>query len=202
MTPAVAKDLSLQQQLGLTPLPLSAAISIALAQEPARPKAGRQSVADLPAAPRPYKDLRSVQRLPLLPGQDALGLSQAYARLLSRLLWPLMKAEILADHSIKFYQRGVRKPLLELDYSPGRSTPDRVLFYINGGLLAQQVAGVPSRLEFRVIPGNRFAIAGIHDFRPRLPWYLYILTQANFHLWTMYAFIWYLKYLKGRESRS
>ncbi|PKL74955.1 MAG: hypothetical protein CVV27_17865 [Candidatus Melainabacteria bacterium HGW-Melainabacteria-1] len=152
--------------------------------------------------PHPFKDLRSVQRLPLQPGQDALWLSEAYARLLARLLRPLMKAQIDADHSISFYHLGVRKPLLVLDYSPERSSPDRALFYINGGLLAQQCPGVPSRLEFRVIPGEQFALAGIHDFRPRLPWYLYLLTQANFHLWTMKAFIFYLKRLPAASLKS
>lgn len=190
LTPAIAGESALQEQSG-APLPLDEAIRRALTAARSSPGSARSQARAQPS----FKDLRSVQRLPLQPGQDALWLAQAYARLLGRLLKPLMRTEIAQDHSMRFYHRGVAKPLLELDYSADRSTPDRALFYINGGLLAQQCPGVPSRLEFRVIPGG-IALAGIHDFRPRLPWYLYLLTQANFHLWTMYAFIWYLRWKK------
>ena len=187
-TPVVARDLSLQEQMGQAPLPLEPAIRQALDAAKAQAAAGAAA-----ARPEHFKDMRSVQRLPLQPGQNALWLAEQYAGLLTRMLRPLMQARVEADHSIRFYHLGVNRPLLKLDYSAERSTPDRALFYITGGLIAEQAPGVHSRLEFRVIPGGRFALAGIHDFRPRLPWYLYLLTQANFHLWTMYAFIWYLK---------
>ena len=31
-------------------------------------------------------------------------------------------------------------------------------------------------------------IAAIHDYKPKLPWYFYVLTQARVHLWVMKAF--------------
>jgi hypothetical protein len=35
---------------------------------------------------------------------------------------------------------------------------------------------------------GRTMLTAIHDFAPRLPWLLYVLTQAKFHAWVMAAF--------------
>jgi hypothetical protein len=79
-----------------------------------------------------------------------------------------------------------------LRYAPERSTPDRTVLYIQGGMLAQDEPG-RGRLEFRVVLGGGAILAAIHDFVPRLPWFIYNLTQAPAHLWVMFAFGRHLK---------
>lgn len=191
-------------------LPVNTPLQDQLGQRPADPftllhEALQQT---LPPAPSPLtrvsvslKDVRSVQRLPIQPGQDALWLAEQYALLLPRLLRPFIHATVEADRTIRIHHLGIWRPMLELDYSESRSTPDRALYYITGGLLAgRDIARLRGRMEFRVVPGQRFALAAIHDFTPSLPWQIYRLTQAYFHLWTMKAFIHFLE--QHREPAS
>ena len=54
------------------------------------------------------------------------------------------------------------------------------------------------RLEFRQLPDRGVYLVAIHDFTPRLPWWLYTLTQAKAHLVVMHAFGRHLKRLGRR----
>lgn len=183
---ALPHQLSLQTQAGQQP---SDPLQLLTDSHPSKTKL----ILPKPQQPSRIKDVRSVQRLPLKAGQDALWLAEQYALLLPRLLRPLIRAKVEPDRTIRIYHLGLWHPMLELDYSESRSTPDRALYYITGGLLAgPDTARLSGRMEFRVIPGQGFALAAIHDFTPRLPWQLYRMTQAYFHLWSMKAFIRFL----------
>ena len=74
-----------------------------------------------------------------------------------------------------------------LRFRPDRSGPSRALFEVSGGLLAGRAIGFP-RLEFRTVPGGDHALAAVHEFHPRLPWWLYAHTQARGHQWVMRRF--------------
>jgi hypothetical protein len=78
-----------------------------------------------------------------------------------------------------------------------------VLYYITGGLLARVRPHEPvrGRLEFRVVLGGSHVLAAIHDFEPRLPWFIYTLTQAKVHLFIMKAFSRHLQRIAGTEAR-
>ena len=56
------------------------------------------------------------------------------------------------------------------------------------GLEGAEVAGVRPRLEFRAVLDGAFVLSAINDFVPRLPWLVYVMTQALFHLWVMRSF--------------
>lgn len=187
--PSLPDALVLQARIGQAATPPGEAIAEALSQPQTRA---------LPVPQRGPRDVRSVQRLPLPPGKDADWLANQYTLLLPRLLRPFIQVRH-SEGRIGIYQTGLFWPMLELSYAPERSSPDRALFYITGGLLAKQTPGFKGRLEFRVIPGGRFALAGIHEFTPSVPWLLYRITQARFHLWTMKAFI---KYLDGYREET
>lgn len=197
--PMVANQLTLQTQMGQKPLSLQAAIQLAVRQEREAPKPApeppKKSQPQKKHADRPDKHVRSVQRLPIQPGKDALWLADKYTLWLPRLLRPFVRVDVAPDYTIRFYILGIWHPILELDYSESRSTPDRALYYITGGLLSQQNEERTGRLEFRVVPGGKFALAAIHEFTPSLPWVLYQFSQARIHLWVMNAFIRYLKNL-------
>jgi nucleoside-diphosphate-sugar epimerase len=131
------------------------------------------------------KDVRSVQRLPLPEGRSAEWVAEEYMRWLPRILPLVLRVTVSPDRVCRFRLFGVT--LLMLAYSAERSSEDRALFYIRGGVLAD-VRGDRGRFEFRSVPGAQVVIAAIHDFVPRLPWPIYSLTQARVHLWVMHAF--------------
>jgi len=87
---------------------------------------------------------------------------------------------------VRFSVFAARPVLLELELSRERSSDDRVLLYITGGWLASRHDR--GRLEFRVTRDGQSVLAAIHEFRPSLPWFIYILTQARLHLLVMHAF--------------
>ena len=196
----VAQDQRLQVALGREAIPFVTSIEIAMK--------GEQELAD-PSPPRPRSSPRptaqvvySVQRLPLPSDYDAQRVAEAYASWLPQLMRPFIRVEVLADNSLKFFFAGISKPLLVLTYSATRSNSDRPLFYISGGLLANskkmEALGLRGRLEFRASRSEGFVMAAIYDFCPRLPWFLYRLTQAPIHLWVMRRFGKYLKRMKSK----
>lgn len=132
--------------------------------------------------------VRSVQRLHLPKGHDAAWVAKEYLHWLPKFLSPFLKVQ--TDENtlcrIKFFW--IKKSLLRLKLSHPRSTPDRQLFYIVGGVLASKNNPKDSRLEFREVLGGKYLLAAIHNFSPRLPWYLYKYTQAPLHLWVMKRF--------------
>ena len=71
--------------------------------------------------------------------------------------------------------------LLELKLIDDRSSKNRQLYYITGGILTKRKD--LGWLEFRSILDNEFIITAIHEYVPKLPWFLYKLTQAKIHLY-------------------
>lgn len=184
----VAHDNDLIEQSGLTLTPFEAsmreAVEFELSQkvEPvAFDKRGTSRQVD--------KLVRSVQRLPLPAGKNAAWVADEYARWLPDFLSPLLDAQ-REDDITRFFVNGIAKPLLELKLADVSAT-DRQLFWIVGGLLAD--SHTRARLEFREVLGGKAVIAAIHDFEPRLPWYIYRYTQALAHLFVMHGFAEHLR---------
>ena len=181
-----------------------------LAARPPTPfvQALREAVAGSTPVTRPAtpvlaaSTVRSVQRLALPPGHDATWVADQYRAWLPRFLRPFLRVVRGEDATLYIHGFGLRMPLLVLDYNDELSAPDRALYYITGGLLARGgvVERLRGRLEFRVVPGGREVFAAIHDFQPRLPWYVYSVTQAIVHLVVMKAFGRHLRRLALREQ--
>ncbi|QLY25208.1 NAD(P)H-binding protein [Bdellovibrio sp. KM01] len=130
-------------------------------------------------------EVRSVQRLPLPPGWTARDVALEYMAYLPVMRPRVMKVEV-KDRWVYFCNRFPYIRLLVLEYSPDRSWGHRELFYVRGGLFSKKSGR--GRLEFREVLGGTACLAAIHDFRPRLPWYFYKVTQAYVHLWVMNQF--------------
>ena len=155
-----------------------------------------------PSSYKAYKpvqrDVRSVQRLVLPDGQNAEWMAQEYFNWLPTFFSTVVKAEV-AGERVTFVLFNPKIKILILHKSVDRSSPDRQLMYVIGGLLsAKQERG---RLEFREVLDRRYVIAALHEFRPSLPWYLYVWTQAIVHLITMRAFDEHLKWLVISQKR-
>jgi uncharacterized protein YbjT (DUF2867 family) len=131
------------------------------------------------------RDVRSIQRLVLPKGKSARWVADEYFQWLPHFFFFGIKIAIEGDRC-SFHFLSPRIKLLILNRSSERSTIDRQLLYIVGGLLADnQERG---RLEFREVLDRKYVMAAIHEFRPALPWYIYKWSQAVLHLIVMKAF--------------
>ncbi|MDX2090625.1 MAG: NAD-dependent epimerase/dehydratase family protein [Kofleriaceae bacterium] len=175
----VCRDRRLQAAAALPGLPFRDAVTAAIGERGGQPQAYR-------AAPHaPVTGVRSVQRIHLPQGRDAEWAAHEYMRWLPDGAGPL-RVDV-SDHRVcRFYLLSMARPLLELTFAPDRSSPDRQLFYVTGGMLARPTER--GRLEFRVTPDGAHLLAAIHDFAPRLPWPIYRWSQALVHRWVMHRF--------------
>jgi hypothetical protein len=181
----VARDLRLAALAGLEPTPVRVAMERALAAPTPRPakKPRPERAAKKPRAP---SLVRSVQRMHLPEGRDAEWAAHEYTRWLPVALRGLVRVEVDANRDCVFAVFLLGLPLLVLTYAPSRSTPDRQLFFVTGGLLSRGTQR--GRFELRQVLDGRTLMTAIHDFGPRLPWFVYVQSQARFHAWVMAAF--------------
>ena len=148
--------------------------------------------------------VRSVQRFVLPEGRTGEWVGHEYMRWLDGFAGPFLRVEVGEQEggwTARFHVRPLPRPVLELTHAPDRSTPDRALFYVTGGMLAELDAPHRARLEFREVLEGSSVLAAIHDFAPRLPWALYRLTQAAAHLFVMAQFGRHLERLAARQAR-
>ena len=141
--------------------------------------------------------VRSVQRVALPPGRDARWVGEEYARWLHDFMGALIQVTV-DDNVVRFFAGPFPWPLLILERDDDISQPQRSLFWIRGGLLAGR--NPMARLEFRRIPTKQAVLTAIHQFQPRLPWMLYMLTQAHVHDYVMGSFGRHLKRLATRPQ--
>lgn len=141
--------------------------------------------------------VRSVQRLPLPEGANAWWVADEYARWLPNFMSPFLRVEVDENRKTGFFVRGMSKPLLELTFAKV-SRSDRQLYWITGGILVKRHDR--GRLEFRVVLGGKAVLAAIHDFLPRLPWYVYRYTQAVAHHFVMAGYARHLAKIEAIEG--
>ena len=137
------------------------------------------------------KNVRSIQRLVLPPGRNAEWVAKEYFRWLPFFFSTLVSVEVIGN-KCTFYLFHPSIKILILEKCEERSSPDRQLLYVVGGILS----GVTDRgrLEFREVLERRYVMAALHEFRPALPWFIYRWTQAIVHLIVMRAFGEHLKW--------
>ncbi|WP_233992693.1 NAD(P)H-binding protein [Salinibacter altiplanensis] len=145
--------------------------------------------------------VRSVQRMPCPPEFTARDVADEYLRWLPRLGWPALRVHVEHGRVAHFELRPVGT-LLRLRFAADRSPEGRQLFFVTGGMLAKGEGERSGRLEFRQVLGGTSVLAAIHDFSPRLPWYVYNSTQALAHLVVMWGFRQHLERLTAQQSET
>lgn len=192
----VAHSPTLQARAGIKAQSFAEALDEALPAEDLAPCGTDNHLARRHRSSEQGRYVCSIQRLPLPPGYDAIWVAREYARWLTSLFKYVLRVTADEHLNLAFRLSGLRRPLLELSYSSNRSSADRPLYYITGGLLAQaddvRDGRAPARLEFRESPDRRCVLAAIFNYRPSLPWWFYRLTQAPIHLLVMKLFSWHL----------
>jgi uncharacterized protein YbjT (DUF2867 family) len=129
--------------------------------------------------------VRSIQRIILPPGEDAVWVAGNYFRWLGACCWPLVGTRLDETGRCDVYFRFPRLHLLTLQRLADESSPQRQVYGIAGGLLSRSDGRSRARFEFQTLLGERYTMAAIHDYAPALPWYLYLWTQAVAHLMVM-----------------
>ncbi|KAE9133855.1 hypothetical protein PF010_g2656 [Phytophthora fragariae] len=204
--PMVARPVRMVKGIGDGGISFREAAAYALQEEKRKRKDSRSSGGKrlVKSALRSLKsDVRSVQRMTLPEGKDALWAARCYFAWLPSFAKPLLRTEIDERNNCRVYRLLSRKPLLELTYSERNSTPDCAVYAITGGSFARTGGDRYGRLEFLQIVGTSECVAAIHDYTPSLPWFLYKYTQAKLHLWVMYAFQKHLRRLiKQGEAKQ
>lgn len=137
------------------------------------------------------KTVRSIQRMVLPPGKNAEWVAIEYFKWLPFFFSSLVSVLIEGNYCT-FYLFHPSIKILILQKSVERSSPDRQLLYVVGGLLAGKMER--GRLEFREVLNRRYVMAALHEFRPALPWYIYRWTQAIVHIVVMKAFGEHMKW--------
>ena len=128
--------------------------------------------------------VRSYQRLANPQRQSAPGVAREYFRWLPRFFRYILKARINRKNEVTFLLLGIN--ILQMQLIANRSNHGRQLFYITGGLLVKRTDY--GWLEFRHVLDGRYVISALHEFVPRLPWLIYVATQARVHQWVMKRF--------------
>lgn len=203
----VCRNQELARMAGRVPTGFDEALREALAGErasrPSRRELG-EHLGRVGVGSRERGYVVSIQRLPLPEGRDGLWVAREYARWLPGLFRFVLRVKVDGDSNLSFWLTGCRWPLLVLRFSADRSSPDRPLFYIDGGLLVRggpELGGrSPARLEFRETPDRRQVMAAIFNYRPSLPWLIYRFTQAPVHLVVMRLFGRHLRGVVGRAG--
>jgi len=97
-----------------------------------------------------------------------------------------VRVELDSPERFSFVLWPFRASLLQLSRASDRSGSDRQLLYVTGGLLSRE--GGKPRFELRQVLGGDTLLTVVHDYEPRLPWLVYVSTQAVFHRWLMGRF--------------
>jgi uncharacterized protein YbjT (DUF2867 family) len=132
--------------------------------------------------------VRSIQRLETLYRFTAQEVAELYFKWLNNLFSFLSVTQ--SNSIISIYLKGFNRALIVLKKDSFYSSSDYCLFYIKDGLLSEGKGR--GRLIFRTIMESRYIMVEIHEFIPRLPWFIYKYTQAIIHLLMMKLFNKYL----------
>jgi len=134
--------------------------------------------------------VRSIQRMENINKHTVTWVANRYNIWLPTFFSFLINGKSKETGEINFHLLWGKKPMLQLTMIPDRSDQDRQLFYISGGWLVKRFDY--GWLEFRGVLDGKYIISAIHEFVPRLPWFVYVNTQARIHLWVMNRFKKYL----------
>ena len=149
-----------------------------------------------------HSTVRSVQRLPPMPDEDAQFISNAYMDWLPQFFRAIIRVGRVdgTPPRVTFSLAFLKRPLLVLEFIDQGADRARDKFHIVGGILSKTTT--TGWLEFRQVAQRRYTLAAIHGFVPALPWILYIFSQAPVHALVMHAFGRHLMRLKARRKQA
>jgi uncharacterized protein YbjT (DUF2867 family) len=181
--PMLARDRALQEALGIDGASIREVLPEAVAADAAAgtPRAFEKA----PHGPAEASRVLSIQRIPTHVGDTARGLVERYFGWLEDVFGAFLAVRRRGGTWEVGLRGPLRAPLLRL--VPHLEAGDRVVLEIAGGLLVD-TATPRGTFEFREVLGGEAVLVTIADFAPRLPWWLYVVTQAQAHAVVMALF--------------
>jgi len=156
-------------------------------------KAALTAPAAVQAQPRAFRSagkeasapmVLSVQRMRIPAGRDAEWAAEMYIRWLPTAMGRIFPLRVRQDGDLlEFTLFSWGPTLLRIERRPSANRP---VFRVLDGLLARESRR--GRLEFRTVLDGRTLIVAVHEFVPRLPWWIYRSSQALVHRWIMGRF--------------
>ncbi|MCS4487087.1 hypothetical protein [Staphylococcus americanisciuri] len=125
--------------------------------------------------------VRSIQTLNIPIGITMEGALSLYGRFLRTLHGRLING-VYDGENFTILLSPFNIPLIKMRHAKHSERTSRVIMNITGGLLVGSSAR-QSRFEIRRLGHDTAAcMIGLHDFVPRLPWWLYRIVQAPLHV--------------------
>ena len=180
--PMLARDRHLQEALGVPGRSMREVLPQAVAADAdaGTPRAFEGAKVKREEASR----VRSIQRLSLPPGEHAADVAERYFQWLQSTFGAVLRV----SYRDGAWQLGLRLGSVTLlVLAPTTRSADRVVLRIAGGVLARG-EDAEGTFEIREVLGGRALLAAIADYEPRLPWWLYLGTQAQAHRLVMTLF--------------
>jgi hypothetical protein len=180
----LARDLRIYECLGIRPSTFDEALSSAFSGRVN--EASKRPHAFVGASDTAEPRVVAIQRLALPSGKSASWALAEYLAFIPRVTGPVVTVKTWQDGRCEFLLKGFREPLLKLRFALDQSSSTRQLFYVSGGMLCGN--STCGRFEFRELPNSDDVLCGVYDFAPRLPWYVYLGTQAWVHRFILEKF--------------
>lgn len=127
-----------------------------------------------------YNNVRSIQKAPLPTTWTVKDVGKYYFDWLDEILYKGINVHENNQH-YQISVAGIDEPVLEVKYDEESSGDGVELYRITGGKLSKKHPNKQSRLEFREMADGETFIMALHDYEPKLPWIMYVFTQAPIH---------------------
>ena len=117
---------------------------------------------------RSKSNVRSIQRILRPKGHNATWVTDTFFQWLPHFFRPFLQRQVDDNGTCRIFSRFAKLHLLTLSFQQKHRSPDRRMCFITGGLLARGHDELKSRFEFRDVLDERYSIAAIRGFRPKL----------------------------------
>jgi hypothetical protein len=147
-----------------------------------------------------HRSVRSIQRMVFIPTKSVQWVGKEYFSWLTHFSSRIVQVYEDGDnHTFCLFHPCIK--ILELEKSSDLSNSEREVLYIKGGLLAAKGQG-ESRLEFREVLNKQYLLTILYDFKPALPWPIYLMTQAVIHFIVMSLFADHLRWIYLLQKKA
>jgi len=135
------------------------------------------------------KKVYSFQYLTLQKLTNARQLVNKYEDYLKKTSFELIQVDQTAT-TFDIRLKGLSYPLIKLEKV--YCSPTQFILKVTGGLLVNTKQDNKATFEFRITRNHLSCVTALCHFKPALPWWLYLISQAQIHKWVMVHFTKYI----------